>query len=632
MNRYKILLLTAIVGLSIPLLVAPAPAWEFSMDGAFTWEYEYRGQGGREGFFGPYDVDAGSGTTAALAPVPAAGTPYELSGASVVPPQGNVLLANTAIPGILGYGLPGFFAPLNFWLGGHMPLNDEGLNTRGTSFASGSDGSWQTIYMNTNMQIRMNQALRVRGNYYIGSWNDPGWPQAQGDMVAPELVNYSSPGVQRSFSPGYWRTLWLTAELPWGIITIGKRPSTWGTGLSWNGADNRSSESLAITVPYGPLRFQVSIYPSRRGNTTTDYYNKNFDKNNARYWDSVFPMFTYSQGPLDMGVLFNFVKRSNGGEGRIESPINRSGRLYNDYDQFYGGAYLKYFNGKFFFNTEVDWDHNTLRNGQRRDETGTAVGLTQPQADPTTLSPAVPFYREHWRFMAETGVVAGPAKTSLLYAWSSGPDRRNGAPIDRTGLNTDVGIRSNSYANTGFFRPYSYLMVYSYGLGTHFNADTRNGTVEDASILAARVDYAVASNLNVYGSFFWADRTNKSGYGWGFMRPDVAWPFGKVRWNDRNSTSTTFNVATSPPNIPDPNLGYEIGAGMDWKLLENFTVNLTCSYWKPGKWFSYACVDKAIPNWNTQTSAGGAYPGWGVWPDRNIDPIWGLELKVVGDF
>jgi len=53
MNRYKILLLTAIVGLSIPLLVAPAPAWEFSMDGAFTWEFEYRGQGGREGFFGP---------------------------------------------------------------------------------------------------------------------------------------------------------------------------------------------------------------------------------------------------------------------------------------------------------------------------------------------------------------------------------------------------------------------------------------------------------------------------------------------------------------------------------------------------------------------------------------------------
>jgi len=619
MNRYRLLVLFAVIGLSIPLMVAPAPAWEFSMDGAFTWEFEYRGQGGREGFFGPYDVDAGSGT-AALPASPVAGAPYELNGAGVVPPGANVLAASGALVVPAGYGAAGFFAPLNFWLGGNMPLNDEGLNSRGSSFASGSDGSWQTIYMTTNMQIRMNQALRVRGNYYIGSWNDSGWPQSLGDMVAPELINYSSPGVKRSFSPGYWRTLWLTAELPWGIIAIGKRPSTWGTGLAWNGADNRSSESLAITVPYGPLRFQVSIYPSRRGNTTTDYYNKNFDKNNARYWDSVFPMFTYSQGPLDMGVLFNFVKRSNGGEGRIEAPVTRSARFYNDFDEFYGGAYLKYFNGRFFFNTEVDWDHQTLRRGQPRDSIGTVVAR-----------PAVPFYREHWRFMAETGTVSGPAKVSLLYAWSSGPDRRNGGPIDRTGLQTDVGIRSNSFANTGFFRPYSYLMVYSYGLGTHFNADTRNGTVEDASILAARVDYAVASNLNVYGSFFWADRTNKSGYGWGFMRPDVAWPFGKVRWAERVNNATNVYAVTAPPNIPDPNLGYEIGAGMDWKLLENFTVNLSCSYWQPGKWFSYACTTKVIPTWNTQLNAPGL-PGWGVWPERNIDPVWGLELKVVGDF
>ncbi len=86
------------------------------------------------------------------------------------------------------------------------------------------------------------------------------------------------------------------------------------------------------------------------------------------------------------------------------------------------------------------------------------------------------------------------------------------------------------------------------------NADTTNGTAEDASIWAARVDYAVASNLNVYGSFMWADRSNKSGYGWGFIRPytgpyagEFQAPLGMVRWNDRNNA----------PSIPDPNLGYE---------------------------------------------------------------------------
>jgi hypothetical protein len=620
MNRYKILLLTAIVGLSIPLLVAPAPAWEFSMDGAFTWEFEYRGQGGREGFFGPYDVDAGSGI-AALVASPVAGAPFELNGAGRVPPGANLLGAWGALTVPAGYGGAGFFAPLNFWLGGNMPLNDEGLTTRGSSFASGSDGSWQTIYMTTNIQIRMNQALRVRGNYYIGSWNDSGWPQSLGDMVASELITYQSPGVKRSFSPGYWRTLWLTAELPWGIVAVGKRSSTWGTGLGWNGEDNRSSESLAFFAPYGPFGFQISLYPSRRGTTDGSYYNKNFDKNNARWWDMVIPSVTYRSGPVDMGFLFNFVHRHRGGEGILSSPAVRSTTNFAgaDFDEVYGGAYIKYLNGHFFFNSEVDWDLMTFRNRQK-----TAAGAPAANVRDT--------YREHWRFMAEGGVLAGPSKVSVIYAWLAGPDRRNGAQIDRTGLNVDAGIRSNSWSNTGLFRPYSYLMVYSYGLGTHFNADTRNGTVEDASILAARVDYAVASNLNVYGSFFWADRTNKSGYGWGFMRPDTAWPFGKVNWADRNNaTPWLYSPATSAPNIPDPNLGYEIGAGMDWKLLENFRVNLTCSYWKPGRWFSYACVDKAMPTWDTITAGLGPY-GWGVWPDRNIDPVWGLELKLVGDF
>ncbi len=59
-------------------------------------------------------------------------------------------------------------------------------------------------------------------------------------------------------------------------------------------------------------------------------------------------------------------------------------------------------------------------------------------------------------------------------------------------------LQSQSASNTGLFRPYSYLMVYNYGLGAFFNADTCSGYADDASILAARLDYAVAANLNVY--------------------------------------------------------------------------------------------------------------------------------------
>jgi hypothetical protein len=633
----------AVIGLSVPVLVAPAPAWEFTMDGAFTWKFECRGQTGREGFFGPFGIDSGTivNNTTARAAAP---TVFNTGGqpAAVV---GVTDAANNQLP-------PGFFAPFNFWLGFHNAANDQNMKTSGSSFASGADGSWNTIFMTTNMQIRMNQAIRIRGRIDIGAWNTPEQSLSLAQLPHSEYLNSSSSGVQRSFSPLNVNTLWLTAELPWGIVTVGKRPSTWGTGLAWNGEESRTSESLALTVPYGPFRIQAAFYPARRGAVgyTPDtnnsegvpwhnnygfpaqpWYNVYLDKSSNRIWDITFPLVTYRSGPLDMGFQWNFVSRHSGGEGilpvtlievdpYITIPSGKSSNyVYLDYDEVYGGVYMIYNNGRFFFNSEVDWDLQTSRNRRKS-------GLGGPM--PGTFDS----YVEHWRFAAEAGALAGPAKASFLYAWLSGPDRRNGNQIDRTGLQTNFGLRSNQFANTGFFRPYSYLMVYTYGLGTHMNTDTTNGTAEDAKILAARIDYAVASNLNVYGSFFWADRTNVSGYGWGFMRPDTRYPYwGMVRWEDRNTVrNEPADRNRGAPNIPDPNLGYEIGAGMDWKLLENFTVNLSCSYWQPGKWFSYACVDKAIPNWDRAPE--GSNFGWGVWPGRTISPVWGLELKIVGDF
>ena len=505
--------------------------------------------------------------------------------------------------------------------------------------------------MTTNVQIKMNEAIRIRGRFDIGGWNTPEQSISLAQVPHSEYLNSTSSGVQRSFSSVNVNTLWLTAQLPWGIVTLGKRAATWGPGLGWNGSESRSTESLALTVPYGPFRIQAAFYPARRGTydygvplglgsngSSYDYgfpvqpwYNVYLDKSSNCIWDFTFPLVTYASGPLDIGFQWNFVSRHSGGEGLLPidlSPVNpyitirnRSAWLtYLDYDEVYGGAYVMYNNGRFFLNSEVDWDLQTLRNRRKNDGGGPARGTWDS-------------YVEHWRFAAEAGGLLGPAKVSLLYAWLSGPDRRHGVQIDRTGLQTNFGLRSNPFANTGFFRPYSYLMVYTYGLGTHMNTDTTNGTAEDASILAARVDYAVASNLNVYGSFFWADRSNVSGYGWGFMRPDTRYPYwGMVRWSDRNTwgIEPLPNPFRGAPNIPDPNLGYEIGAGMDWKLMENFTVNLSGSYWQPGKWFSYACVDKALPNWDRPY--GGANFNWGVWPGRNISPVWGLEVKIVGDF
>ncbi len=305
MLRNRVWLLAAILALSIPLLATNAPAWEFTMDGTFTSDFDYITQGGPNGFFGPYDNDFSA--------------------------------------------KPFYLETANAWLG----------QRAGNNLVSGSDYSRNSQYMSTNMDLKINPAVRVRGVYYIGEWSpvsvagvNYGIPNSNGagNLVASEYQQYRYSGVQRSMSPGYWNTLWLTAQLPWGTFTIGKRPSIWGTGLAWNGTDSRSSEQAALFANYGPLAIGMGLYLSRRGSTennaaTPDYFNLDFDKNNKRVYDFTLPNITYRSGPLDMGVQFNFVKIQRGNErfiGVNKTLSGGSGRPTRDRDDFYGGAYVKY--------------------------------------------------------------------------------------------------------------------------------------------------------------------------------------------------------------------------------------------------------------------------------------------------
>jgi len=635
MSWHRVVLAGFLVAACVLVLGPPASAWEISLNGAFQTEMDVVGQSGTNGFFGTYDFDAGVGAPGAFA-APVAGT----------------------------YASYNFFAP---WPGFRV--------------VSGSDSSWLAQYMTVNLQLRMNQALRLRGTYYVGSWNPGIAPNqstaAVGNLPASFYYNSGFGGIQQSFSPGYWNTLYLSAELPWGILAIGKRPSIWGTGLGWNGVFSRSSEKLALVAPYGPFRIGLGIEPARRAfvasgitpaknstpsaptATTTvpvapaaitasvaDYFNPDFDKNNTRIFEWG-PNITYRQGPIDMGILFNWMTQHRGGEGIILPPtgaVSKLTRAYRDRDELYGGVYFKYYVGRFYFNAEMDWFTQTNRNRRR-----TAAGL--PDYFATTA--ASPFsgrgntdsYIEHWRWMAEASFVSGPAKLSVLYAWFSGGDRRLGFQIDRNGI-----VDSDAFSNTGLFRPYSYLMVYSYGLGHFIDSTSGYGYAEDASIYAARADYSIAANLNIYGSFFWADRATRSGFGWGCIQPRI--------WGYTGATAVTVPVVSpdgtvdppfgdgsvnmgfgrnGAPNIPDTNLGYEIDAGFAWKLLEGLSFNATFAYWVPGKWWKYACVDKAIPGWGliaaVPLGAATNLPAtWAVNPNRAIDSVWGMQFVLTGDF
>jgi hypothetical protein len=631
MNFRKSLIPALILGLSIVLLAGPASAWEFSMDGTYTWLYEYRTQTGSSGFFGQYDqatVDGNSGLPAgAFAPYN-----FYVGGFHKVAGTGSTTFTTVAVGQPLPYA---------------AAYGGQGTSLAGgESIVSGSDAGWNVINMSTNMQIRMNQALRIRGNYFIGSWNSPSYSTSSGLMVSSGMLDQDSAGVQRSFSPGYWRTLWLSAQLPWGEVAVGKRPSSFGMGLSYDGADNRHSDSVSLTTFYGPFRIAMSTYAARRGTFSDDYanasgwYNERPDKNNTRAFDVSVPQVTYRSGPIDMGFVLNWVFRHRGREGIIAAPATRAaaGQSGIDTGTQYGAVYFKYNNGKFFFNAEYDYTRESARSNYSSGSAGTVSAIN-------------PVDTVHDSGAVELGALCGPAKIALIGAWFTGDDYRGGT-LNGTNrmLRVTSGLQPDTYSNTSVFRPYSYLMVYGYGLGSSFARDTGNGFVQDATFYGARLDYAAAANLNLFGSFAWAERFSQSGFLWGCLRPatnagnltvatttapglggatsTLTVPYaGQVVLNNYSPSG-----ASRIPTIPDGALGYEIDAGFDWKLLEGLTARCTMGYWVPGKWFSYACADKTVTNWGNWT--GGSFNGdaFKTRPDKTIDPVFGMEVKLEGTF
>ncbi len=624
----RLLTIALLLGLSVVSVSGPANAWEFSMGGVFTWLYEVRGQNGVNGFFGTYDQAQASGVNSVTYSSP--------------PPPYLSPLSSTSLNGI------GIAAPYNFYVGGYhnanvssagvwnvSPASMGGTASRragGESIVSGSDANWMIFYMSTDMKVTINRAISIEGNYYIGSWNSPNYSTSVGLMTPSGVLDQDSPGVQRSISPGYWRTLWVSAQLPWGKITLGKRPAEFGMGLQYDGSDNRSLESLSFTGPFGPLQMGGSVYIARRGYATDDYgttavwYNERADKNNTRSFDFIFPRVKYHAGSVSAGFFCSWQFKHFGGEGVLNDPnkyvAGTRGVQARDVGEQWGILYFKYNNGRFFLNTEYDYDRIT----ERRSGSLPADAISRNQAFPVLDT-------QHDSGAVEIGALYGPAKISVLGAWFTGDDYRYTqlAPGSYYRVEVTSGKQSDTWSNVTVFRPYSYLMIYGYGLGTSIARDTGEGFVQDASVYAAKVDYAVAANLNVYGSFTWAERFSKSGDIMGCLLPNPG-PFVAPFSGSVVYIKGFNSVRAEPiPTIPDTSLGWEIDSGFEWKLLEDLTAMGTIGYWVPGKWFSYACVDKNIPNWALPAS-GVARGHYNVNPDKAIDPIWGTEFKVKASF
>jgi len=534
-----------------------------------TWRYEFFNQMGSQGFFGPYNIDNGAGTTT---------------------------------------------ANLNFWWEGP---------TLAQNLATGASAGGAYFYVALEPILKINPAITLKGRCWLGQWNFP---------RTGYYFTWDAPGAYNAFSEAQWTTFWATASLPWGTLGIGKRPWIFGTGLQYDGTDALTTESLVLSAPLGPLDIGLAFYPHRpvrRGQTITvdpydlvvaQYFNL-ADKSDSHVTD-LMAFVVYNNGPLQAGVLAAYGNYHIGPEAPLPSlqqPVVPQPIAQDSYYS-HGTVYTKYNNGRFFFNAEAAWLYWTDRLS--------GIGIFPGVINAAGFLPT-PRYTEQWRYLVETGIMCGPSKVSILYAWIPGPDRRNSNLIDRQSAAFVWHPSFDTFlGNFDVFRPYSYLLCHFYGSGFNAYDLSNDGYVRDSCVVGSRLDYAVASNLNIYGTFVWAERT-ANGYGWGCIAPQTLGllpPFTAALANGNLQFAT--NGATGSPNIPDRALGWEVDAGFDWKLVEGLTTSLLFAYWTPGKWFNYACIDRSVPAWNVP----GPGNNFGVRPNKTIDPIFGGLCSLVFSF
>ena len=548
-------------------------AWEFRLDGAFDYNYEYYMGQGDKGFFGLFNIDRSVGVGGLVA---------------------------------------GDYANLNGWVG-------RQIGRQGNDFAAGSDAV--KAYQNLELwpEFVITRAIRFKAKYRLGEYGNPN---------NSDYLTNTRPGTNVATSDGQWTMWWVVAQSPLGQIVVGKRPEAFGTGLQFNGASNNTTEGVALIAPYGPFRISFAarpqwlLQPDLEINTRYNFFNI-LDKNNLRQLSVRFFM-TYQSGPIDAGIFWAGMRWHAGRESQGIISTTAGGLpgtrgAFNSYDVVLdlGTFYLKYFNGRFFFNTELAYFLET--------------------ANTVTAAAPGPRYKESWRYMSETGVVTGPTKVSFLYAFMPGADRRGGALINKQPFNQGAG--QGAY---DVFRPYSYLLGYAYGSGVNAFNINGDGYINAAWVIASRLDYAVASNLNVFGSFLWAERTSH-GYPWGFLRPNQTATVtrivnsnalggaGQLQDSITWSPTLTYRQHAGAPNIPDTGLGWEVTTGFNWQILDRYTLGGLLSYWKPGKWFRFACIDRSVPGWDTQTDSTPSYP-FGTNPSRTIDPVIGGEVTLKVDF
>ena len=619
----KLFILLLLGGL-LGALSGPALAWEFELVGEYEFRCRYFARTGdldlfgnaalQEAIpFGPPGGSAGPFIGFAGPNIYGTGNLASVSGDSA----NSVNLAINNLP-VFGGSTPG----LSF------PLASSYRITRGGFSRYGSDALYNDSRLTIKPRIRINPAVRLDATYTIGGMRNKYKQNNVADFLGFDPVSGVPRGLAGSFGLGAapleryymsgtstnaydgtfgtWEQFRLTLNMPWGIWSMGLKDFPFGTGATY-GQNTRGSDFL-WAVPYGPFRFLSSVWLARgRFKQSWDTVP---DGDTKSRWFLGFG-FTYDSGPLSLGTFtiwrqfhqkrgalplvaamqFGFLPLGQLGLNyynqlaNINPALTFDGQLADqpslDESTLVNLAFMKYNNGRFFANVEYAWAN---------------LDTTFPSnnyAGVVLQKPPINVEANH--FFSEAGFLAGPAKLSLVAAVASGPVLIN--PTLATANPTKFPPQKVYAAfpiNYQALEPYEFLMFNTYGGGNSggWNAtdvtfvSDDHGMMSDAYCFAGRLDYALAANLNVWGSYIWAHRLERAGF---YNGQVIDTGFGQ-QTSASNITPGALlaQYGGSTPYCPDGFIGWEANVGFDWKLLEGVTLRTRYAFWQPGHWFDYA--------------------------------------------
>ena len=593
-----------------------AMAWEFSMKGDWEWRYRYWTRTGNSDIFGQMDdthVNLG------------------INHLVVFPTKATTNRINTNNFGFVAAVAPststgGVLAGDNNY-GADMTLTDNRFTiypkiTVNPAIAVDASVNFTSLGIWSNGRPYQERAGTVTiNNTTYNVDNDYGWIT---DTYVPIGDRPAASHIPNTFVTVQW--LRASFKTPMANFSLGYRTSAFGIGL-WMHGLNRASSSFSMSIPYGPFTITFAPYFSRNstgwGTTRITGAGSVERQDNRRdYFRAIFGQITYRSGPFEFQFMSNSYHQPN--SPAITNTSRGGGLTANnipsaDTLRYRFGLAMKYSDGRFFFNGEADW-YNRWSSG--RGSAASPILQRDGALGPGNAD------TDGWVYGAEIGAFAGPTKVTLSYVRATGDD-------PSTRKTTDDAVDSQDGVSSPYIKPWGYLMYYMYGAGDGWDA-AGYGQPTNFHHAGLRIDYAIASNLNVnlVYSRAWRDQPNAYRLGGDYRIRAQVWTNEDIRLSQLG----TFRGQAVPDHARD--IGWETDLGVDWKLLEGLTWSTTFAYWKPGNWWSYAYPNSAYlyrlnpgggasanPN---NTAAGETNATWNL--GREIDPLFSVETKLVVNF